>query len=67
MIIITMNSLQQQWMGAHHNNGWVHIITLGLLRNFFVLFFMITVQVNGAELVFAVIAEEVSIPAFSTK
>jgi len=45
----------------------MHIITFALLRKFFVLFFMITVQVNGAELVFTVIAEEVCIPAFSTK
>jgi len=49
-----MQFLQQQWMGEHYNLYFVTSVSR-------------TVQVNGAELVFTVIAEEVSIPPFSTK
>jgi hypothetical protein len=45
----------------------VHIITFVLLHKFFVRSFMITVQVNGFELVCTVITEEESIPTYSTK
>jgi hypothetical protein len=54
-----MHSLQQKLMVAHHNSC--------LLHQAFVLFFMFPVQVSGAEVLFAVIAEEVSTPVCGTK